>query len=194
MKDWSGNSRSAHSVLGDSNISKSPRALDDFYATEPLATELLLDLETFSNPVLEPACGKGHMSEVLKTKYQVTSSDVRPYGYGSVQDFFKLDKWNGDIITNPPYKFAKEFVQHAIDIIPEGNKVAMFLKIQFLETVSRYDLLKKHPPRTVYVSVRRLGCAKNGEFSPKDAKAVCYCWFVWEKGFTGNPEIKWFNY
>lgn len=23
--------------------------------------------------------------------------------------------------------------------------------------------------------------------------AIAYAWYVWEKGFTGDPVIKWFN-
>ena len=35
------------------------REANDYYATEPKALELLLDLETFSHDVWEPACGEG---------------------------------------------------------------------------------------------------------------------------------------
>ena len=57
-------------------------------------------------------------------------------GFGETGiDFLSIDnlEWNGDIITNPPYKYAQEFIEKALQIIPEGNKVAMFLKIQFME-------------------------------------------------------------
>lgn len=50
--------------------------------------------------------------------------------------------WDGDILTNPPYKYAKEFIEHAMTIIPDGRKVFMFLKLQFLELNS--DMLVKH--------------------------------------------------
>ena len=29
--------------------------------------------------------------------------------------------WDGDILTNPPYKYAKEFIEHAMTIIPDGK-------------------------------------------------------------------------
>ena len=84
-----------------------------------------------------------------------------------------------DIITNPPYSKAQEFVEHALDISSDGCKVAMFLKIQFLEGKSRRALFDKQPPKTVYVSTGRLRCAMNGDFE-KYAKssAVCYAWYV----------------
>lgn len=84
------------------------REENDFYATSPLATELLLELENFNENILEPCCGKGHISEVLKKSgYKVTSSDLIDRGYGEVKDFFDYKEFNGDIITNPPLKFLK---------------------------------------------------------------------------------------
>jgi hypothetical protein len=83
------------------------------------------------------------------------------YGINPI-DFLKYDKtWHGDIVTNPPYKFAKEFIEKSMEVISEGNKVAMFLKIQFLEGKARKLLFAKYPPRTIYVSSSRLLCAKN---------------------------------
>ena len=25
----------------------------------------------------------------------------------------------------------------------------------------------------------------------KESSAVCYCWFVWEKGYKGKPTVDW---
>lgn len=85
-------------------------------------------------------------------------------------------------------------MEHALDISSDGCKVAMFLKIQFLEGKARRELFKKYPPKTVYVSSSRLRCAMNGDFE-KYAKstAVCYAWYVWVKGYTGDTVIKWIN-
>lgn len=142
-----GNSKSVFAMMGASNHSTTKRQQNDYYATEPLAVELLLEKEKFCRRVLEPACGEGHISKVLKRHgYDVISSDVIDYGYGGVQNFFAIKNWDGDIITNPPYKLAKEFVQHALDIIPTGRRVAMFLKITFLESKSRRSLFKQNPP------------------------------------------------
>lgn len=69
----------------------------------------------------------------------------------------------------------------------------MFLKLQFLEGKQRKELFKKYPPKVVYVSSSRLICAKNGDFSEYKSSAVAYAWFVWEKGFKGDPIIKWIN-
>lgn len=196
-KDWTGNSRSAHATLGARNYALNEREQNDYYATEPKALELLLDLETFDTFVWECACGEGHLSEVLKKRgYLVRSSDLVDRGYGeSGVDFLKVNKpFNGDIITNPPYKYAKEFVEHALEIIPNGRRVAMFLKLQFLEGKARRKLFEVAPPHTVYVSTSRLSCAMNGDFEKySKSNAVTYAWFIWEKGYKGEPRIRWFN-
>ncbi len=199
MKDWTGNNKSIYTTLGASNHTTKDRELHDYYATEPKAIELLCELETFSPIIWECACGEGHLSKVLKSKgYKVISSDLvdRGYGTGGV-DFLKCTKkFIGDIITNPPYKYAKEFVEHALELVTNGHKVAMFLKVQFLEGKARKELFEKYPPKKIYVSSSRLLCAKNGDFEGMrkgGGSAVAYAWFIWEKGYTGDTIVRWFN-
>ena len=107
----------------------------------------------------------------------------------SVQEHF-----NGDIITNPPYKFAREFVEHALELIPEGNKVFMFLKLQFLEGIKRRTLYDRKELKTVYVSRDRINCARNGRFQDITTRsAAAYAWFEFQKGYNGKPTIEWIN-
>ena len=199
VKDWTGNSKSTFITLGASNHTDKVREEHDYYATEPKALELLLEKETFDPYVWECACGEGHLSEVLKKHgYIVKSTDLinRGYGEGDIDFLSIAELHNGDIITNPPYKFAQQFVEKAMDLIPVGNKVAMFLKLTFLEGKNRRKMFEKYPPKYVYVASGRLLCAKNGEFdkiSRSTSGAVAYGWFIWEKGFSGDPTVRWFN-
>ena len=195
-KDWTGNSASIFKALGASSHADHERQSDDYYATEPKATEWLCRLEQFEGRILEPSCGEGHMSEVLKAAgYEVVSRDLVARGYGEVADFLAIDNqvWDGNIVTNPPYKFAQEFVEKALSIIPEGKKVAMFLKLQFLEGKARRSLFRSTPPIRIWVSSSRLKCAMNGDFEAYGSSAVAYAWFVWEKGYKGETTVKWFN-
>lgn len=200
MKDWVGNQNSVYKTLAASNHCKDERERHDYYATDPKAVEILLENEEFIHYVWEPACGEGHISEVLKEHgYNVISSDIVERGYplDYCDNFFSITaesirgRVSRDIITNPPYKFAKEFVEHALDISMNSTKIAMFLKLTFLEGQARRELFKKYPPKTIYVFSGRIECAKNGEFT--GGSAVAYARFVWEKGFTGNPIIRWVN-
>lgn len=183
-------------LLGASNHADHERQKDDFYATEPLATKLLVRIEDFEGDILEPACGQGHISKVLENYgYNVVSRDIVNRGYGEVADFLSKRNtfFDGNIITNPPYKYAQEFVEKALSIIPYGKKVAMFLKLQFMESKSRRDLFKNNPPIRVWVSSARLKCAINADFAAVGSSAAAYAWFVWVKGFKGNTTLKWFN-
>lgn len=195
-KDWVGGRAAVFKTLGASNHTDNERQREDYYATEPAATEWLCKLERFAGLILEPSCGEGHISDVLKANgYDVTSRDLVNRGYGEEADFLSIDntEWNGDIITNPPYKYAREFVEKALQIIPEGNKVAMFLKLTFLEGKARRKLFRTTPPIRVWVSSSRLKCAMNGKFDAMGGSATAYAWFIWQKGYKGSTTIKWFN-
>ena len=102
----------------------------------------------------------------------------------------ETEKFNGDIITNPPYKYAQQFIEKALDLVTEGNKVCMFLKVQFMEGKARRKLFDEFPPKTIWVSTSRIQCGKNGVFK---GSMVAYAWYVWEKGYKGNTTLKWFN-
>lgn len=200
MKEWNGNGNSIYVTLGASNHTEKQREVNDYYATEPKALELLLDIEKFSDRIWECACGEGHLSKVLEARgYDVYSTDLidRGYGEGNI-DFLKCDCTveDADIITNPPYKYALEFAEHALELLQSGRKLALFLKLQFLEGKKRREFFNKYPPKTVYVASSRLLCAKNGDFERMrqgGGSAVAYAWFIWEKEYAGDTVIKWFN-
>lgn len=201
-KDWTGNSNSIYKTLGASNHTDKERETNDYYATEPKAMELLLEKEKFSPIVWENAVGEGHLADVLKQHgYKVKCSDIVDRGYPNtrVLDFLKFNptkELDLDIITNPPYKNAKEFVEKSLQCISKGHKVAMFLKLQFLEGKERRKLFEISPPKIIYVASGRLLCAKNAEFEAMrkgGGSAVAYAWFIWEKGYKGKPIIDWIN-
>lgn len=191
MKDWTGNTQAVHAV----NQRNRDAQEHDYYATDPKAVELLLEHEKFSGPVWEPACGEGHISKVLQAHgLHVHSSDLVDRGYGAAGVNFLTYPFcdhRCDIITNPPYKYARQFVEQALSVVADGQKVAMFLKLTFLEGQGRRDLFRNNPPAAVYVSSARLECGKNGVFT--GSSAVAYCWIVWHKGHQGPTELKWIN-
>lgn len=195
--DWTGNDKSIFAPHGASNHSAEERADLDYYATDPAALEILLEQEQFNHHVWECACGGGHLAEVLeKHDYNVKRSDIVDRGYPETEiiDFLQHTpnaRNNRDIITNPPYKYAAEFAKHALEISMEGCKIAMLLKLTFLEGAKRKELFELYPPKKIYVFRNRIDCWKNGVKPKKPSKAVCYAWFVWEKGYSGAPEIYW---
>ena len=69
-KDWVGGSAAVFKTLGASNHTDGDRQREDYYATEPKATEWLCKLERFDGRILEHSFGEGHMSRVLEAAAQ----------------------------------------------------------------------------------------------------------------------------
>ena len=181
-----------HSIAGTSTTRE--RIEDDYYATPPEAVEKILEKEMFKD-VWECACGEGHISEVLK-KYKIhsLSSDLINRNYGIVEDFLVSDReHNGDIITNPPFAQSTEFAFKSLKILKDGRKLALLLRIQFLESIKRQVLFKQYPPKYVYIFVRNIRCARNGDFKNATGNASTYAWFIWEKGSSSEPIVRWIN-
>ena len=198
--DWTGDRNSIFKTMGASNHTDKEREQNDFYATDPAAIDLLKKKIELPKQILEPACGSGCLSErLVELGHEVKSCDLIDRGYGDVQDFFKMTEppFNGDfsIVTNPPYKYAKEFVLHSLDLVPDGSLVCMFLKTTFAEGKGRYkDLFSIYPPLKVLQCVERVLCAKNGDFDYMRAhggSAVAYAWWIWERGYTGRSTLDW---
>ena len=172
------------------------RVENDYYATPPESTIALLEREKFSGDILEPCCGEGHISEILKDYgYDVISNDMVDRGYGEYnEDFLKSKSLTANnVITNPPFKYAKEFIEKSLEVT--NGKVAMFCKIQLLEGVSRREMFDNTPLKTVYVFTKRQNPLRNGspldENGKKWASTMCFAWFVWEHGYVGKPTISW---
>ena len=172
------------------------RVENDYYATPPESTIALLEREKFFGGILEPCCGKGHISEVLKDHgYDVISNDLIDRGYGEFnEDYLKATELKADnVVTNPPFKYAKEFIEKSLH--DTTGKVAMFCKIQLLEGVSRSKMFENTPLKTVYVFTKRQNPLRNGspvdENGKKWASTMCFAWFVWEHGYEGKPSIEW---
>lgn len=198
MPDWTGNHRSIYSTIGASNHTDKEREADDFYATDPVAIDLLVAAfggAHINSNIWEPACGQGHLSERLKHHgFKVYSTDLVDRGYGDDHfDFLTSDlRWHGDIITNPPYKYALPFVQHGLELVDNGSRVFMFLKLSFLESKVRYPFFRTLQLEKVLVFADRIQCAKNGDFDALHTRsAVAFAWFVFKKGYGMYPEIRW---
>ena len=185
-------------MLGASNHSVTDRESNDFYATEPRAVEKLLsalkrDGVRLSDPLWEPACGQGHISQVLdEAGYEVRSTDLIDRGYGSVLNFLECEElWRGDIITNPPFKLSVEFIRKALSLVGVGKRVIFFQRLNFLESAKRFALFQEFPIQYVYVHASRVGTAMGGDFERYHAKSMAYAWYVWKRGYDGHTVMRW---
>jgi hypothetical protein len=171
------------------------RQKDDFYATPPSSTEAFLRVERFDGPIWEPACGDGAISKVLENHgYKVVSTDLVKRGYGETGIDFLMEYQPraANVVTNPPFKLASQFVRQALQLTT--GKVAMLLKVGFLEGVNRSDLFDSAPLARVWVYRGRQSFLKNGiDATNMNGKGgmIAYAWFVWEHGYTGKPTLGW---
>ena len=178
---------------------KNERVENDYYATNPKALKALLERESFDfSTFLEPCVGEGHLANVVNSK-NGTYIDIVDRGFPNTieHDFleWECDNKFSSIITNPPYSLAKEFVEKGMSLLSQNGKMAMFLKIQFLEGVKRIDMFTKYSPKYIYVFTKRMSTWNNGNELDTNGKrwatTMTHAWFVWENGYIGEPIIRW---
>jgi hypothetical protein len=168
----------------------------DFAPTPPWATRALMeralpqirdvDFDIAGQSAWEPACGEGHMADVLAEYFRlVKPSDVHDYGYGDRFDFLEGEHakpgvfdW---IITNPPFDDkAEAFALRALALAKVG--VAIFAQLRWLETIGRYErLFEKHPPTLLAFFAERVPLCM-GRWEPDGTTATAYMWVAWVKG------------
>jgi hypothetical protein len=185
-----------HAVMAQRHESKD--SLDNF-PTPPWATRALLEhgipnIHNFSEQTcLEPACGQGYMAKALSEYFgKVTASDIEDYGYGQLSDFLKTsysDKSYDWIITNPPFKLAERFIEHALPIARKG--VAMITRTVFLESIGRHERIFSINPPTVFSQFSERVPMVKGRLDRKASTATGYAWLIWEKDVASCPKLQW---
>lgn len=182
--------RRAQSLVGTSAGRDASGA--DFYPTPPEATLALLEREPFEGSIWEPACGDGSMSRVFEAfgYNDIRSTDLIYRGYGEGDhDFLSSSLTSQNIITNPPYSIAEPFIRKAL--AQTNKKVAMLVKLQFLEGQKRKLLFETQPLKNVYVFSKRVSFYRNGEKGAYSSSMIAFCWIVFEHGYVGSPQLKW---
>lgn len=162
-------------------------SLDD-YPTPPWATRALCEyiihpFDRESKEVWEPACNRGYMSRALSEYFaSVHSTDIHDYGYefhAETSDFLFTQRQTDWVITNPPFRLAERFIEHALQQARIG--VAVIVRSAFLEGKGRYEnLYSINPPSIVAQFVERVPMVK-GRYDPAAASATAYSWLVWQK-------------
>lgn len=167
---------------------------DDLYETPPEATRALLRVESLPHWIWEPAAGRCAIVDVLNDNgHAVIAHDLVDYGDldASGRDFLMETKppyeWVDTIVTNPPYKLAADFVRKGLEICP---KVIMLLRLTFLESEGRSDILDCGKLSRVHVFSNRLPMMHRDSWSgPRSTNTVCFAWFVWERDHQGPATI-----
>lgn len=190
----------AQVIAGRSNDADYQRQKDDFYPTPKRAVDALIKAESFTGDIWEPACGDGAISKPLEAAgYRVVSSDLVDRGYGETGHDFLME-WQPrapNIVTNPPFKLAVPFVRKSLEL--STGKVAMLLKIAFLEGQERAGLFAESPLARVLIFSRRLAFvqgAREREAADQGKTfdgggMMAFAWFVWDHQHKGAPALGW---
>lgn len=168
------------------------RADHDFFPTPPRATQALLDREALPGAVWECACGDGAMARVIAAAgYGVVATDLVDRGFGEPRRDFLLESRLPDgvdsIVTNPPFRLATRFVEHALQL--GARKVAMLGRVAFLEGQKRGAGIHASLSRVWIFSSRITllhGGLGEGPRQDDDMRgAMAFAWFVWERHHRG---------
>lgn len=179
--------------MSQRNIPGTRKEEGNNYETPIWAVEALLKRESFEGEILEPCCGLGKISKTLETYgYTVISSDKRNgekiYGTGGV-DVYSIKQCYSNIITNPPYERNLDNMVRHMSLLYK-NKMALLLRLNFLESERRFQLFVSSPLKVVYIFSSRVTMYPEGTEAPQNKGTISYAWFVWEKGYTGPTILK----
>lgn len=166
----------------------------EFYPTPAWVTYALMQAEDFAGDIWECACGDGAMAEIIKKfNPQILSTDLYDHGYGDGGiDFLTADKMATNIITNPPFSLAEDFIKVALT--KAKSKVAFLLRLAFLEGRRRHqEIFSSYPPSRVYILSERATMYQYG-VEGKEGGKTAYAWFVWDIKDLGRkipPQLRW---
>jgi hypothetical protein len=165
----------------------------DFYIEDSWAIEKFLDAEKFSGSVHDPACGSGQIPDACRRRgLLATGADLIDRGWPgtAVQDFLVDTDWWSNVITNPPYKLAAEFVLHALEHC--AGKVAVLVRHTFQESQERYEsLFSVKPPSRIYNFVNRVHCPPGDSNAKRKGGSIFYIWAVWDPQHNGETITRW---
>lgn len=180
---------------------------NDLYQTPECAVRSLLALEPLPDRIWEPACGPGAIVRVLRAAGKdVVATDLVDYGEGQAGVDFLMERRAPDgveaIVTNPPFKLAEEFVEHALELCPH---VVMLLRVAFLEglrwhspAAERRGLdFNAHLARVTVFCPRLPMMHREDWEGPKANSGMAFGWFVFRRGWAaagGAPTLRWHDW
>jgi hypothetical protein len=115
--------------------------------------------------------------------YAVIASDLIDYGFPTHfngRDFFEETKAPARcecVLTNPPYRLAQQFVEHALELVP---MVVMLLPLRFLASERRTGILEGGKLDRIHVFRNRLPFMHRDSWTgPRASSAIDFAWFTW---------------
>ena len=116
---------------------------------------------------------------------RITTIDIRKDSRAMIRENYLEIEPKGDfdiIITNPPFKIARDIIEKALSDVKEGGFVIMLLRLNYFGTQKRFDLWRKQLPKYCFVHHKRMSFTDDGK-----TDSIEYCHMVWQKGH--NPDF-----
>ena len=155
------------------------RLANDRYLTPAWCVQALARVESEHWPetLWEPCSGAGDIADVLLTRTRVVESDLiscRERPRIRQLDFLKTtQKLATGIVTNPPYRYATAFIEHAVELGVTYH--AWLLKADFLCAQQRLKLVQEfgYPARI-------WGLTERPDFLGQGGPTMNCAWLVWD--------------
>lgn len=167
------------------------RDVNDWYVEPAWCVQVLLDRVRFTGSIHDPCCGSGTIPQVTGG----TGGDLVDRGFGyPVADFLLDGVTYENIVMNPPYGKALEFIEHAF--IHTRYKVAALVQTKFLSSQKRYWLFNRPETERVIMFSTRPSMPpgkmlmEHGE-GIRGNGSIDYCWVVWDHAHDGPCTIEW---
>ena len=181
-----------------SSHSHADRGLDAYFSPPEAVTSLLhIEADGLPRRIWEPAAGDGAIVKPMREAgYEVAASDIADYGLEDCEagiDYLSAALPDGveGIVTNPPFKLAVKFAEKALNEVPY---LALLLRTNFLESTSRLQFFRNHPPSRIWITSRRLPMMhRHGWEGPRAPSNTCFAWFIWDE----RPQkrvVDWFDW
>jgi hypothetical protein len=155
----------------------------DLYETPEWVTRVLVPHLPPDKIVWEPACGSGKMVRALMAnKFFCVQSDIT---FGD--DFLEqAQPLSNVIVTNPPYKLAREFIEHALKLVGPSGFVAMLLRTDFDHAATRQHLFSGCSAfaHKIVLTKRVVWFEREGA-----APSFNHAWYIWRGDHIGPPTI-----
>lgn len=178
------------------------RQANDFYRTPSWVTEAILPHLPSGGDVCDAGCGDGAILAAIAATAPFVHSQLHgveidpalaaqaamhlaePRRHHIYEGDFLRHGLNYDLVVcNPPFSFAREFVEHALALVASRRgTVAMLLRLAWMAGQARASFHTEHPS-DVYVLSRR------PSFTGGGTDSADYAWFVWGPGRGGRWSV-----
>lgn len=171
------------------------REANDWYVEPEWVSSRLFDEEKFEGRIVDPAAGSGRILHSARMHgYDTRAFDVTDRGivYYSLVDFLTTCMRHDNIVSNPPFGIAEQFVAHALKYTE--RKCAMLLPTNWVQGDKRSRWLEQSPLRRVWFVTPRPSMPP-GQVVAAGGKpgngTTDYAWFVWQRGYDGTADVRW---